>query len=253
MISIVIPVFNQAEMTTECLQSIVAYTTGYEVIVVDNGSKPAFCPGEKLTFIENLKILRNDTNLGFPCAVNAGIRASSFDTIVLLNNDVVVTPEWASRIEKALGTYAIVGPMTGYCSGLQQVMVPVYNDEVELNKVARDFAAQNHGKTLEVNWVIGFCMAFKKSLWEEIGPFDESLWPCSGEEITFCLSAREKRYKVGICQDVYIHHYGSQTFVDLQDAGVLKYEEIARRNEVHINKRWPGFWTNQAIRREENC
>jgi predicted SAM-dependent methyltransferase len=86
-------------------------------------------------------------------------------------------------------------------------------------------------------------MAFKKSLFEKIGPFDESLWPCCGEEIDFCLRSREKCYRVGIAQDVYVHHFGSQTFAEMG----LDYKEIGDRNDKYLSERWGNdFWNRQA-------
>ena len=90
MISICIPVLNQQEMTLECLASVRAHTQDYEIILVDNGSDPPFSPSytwldvttiggpnEYVPGVEgvgNIKIVRNKTNLGFPCAVNQAIQ-----------------------------------------------------------------------------------------------------------------------------------------------------------------------------------
>ena len=95
-------------------------------------------------------------------------------------------------------------------------------------------------------------MVFKKSLVDEIGLFDDTLWPCSGEEIDYCFKAREAGHKIGIVRDCYVHHEGSQTFNDLEKAGVLNYVETCKRNDEHLAKRWgPEFWLHQAIQQEE--
>ena len=240
MISIIIPVYNQHEMTEECLQAIHANTEDYEIILVDNGSTPA---------IEGATI-RNDLNAGFPVAVNQGIRAANGNVIILLNNDCVVTPYWAQHLVTWLDVFDIVAPMTNYCAGLQQVALPVYNDIKELNKRAFAWYEDNRLESQEVKWVIGFCMAFRKNLYDELGEFDESLWPCSGEELDLCLRARAAGYTVGIARDVYVHHAGSQTFKDLERAGSLNYQKICDRNERHVAEKWGEFWDRQAIEEE---
>ncbi len=245
MISIIIPVFNQHEMTRECLEAIRTNTQGYEVVLIDNGSMPPFEPYRNMGPI---RIIRNQKNLGFPVAVNQGIRAAKGEFIILLNNDVIVTPGWMKRILEVLQKYSIVGPMTNYCAGAQKTTIPVYESREELDRRASDYMAANAGNLQEVNWIIGFCMAFRRSLFEEIGPFDESLWPCSGEEIDFCLRARKASHKIGIARDVYVHHFGSQTFGDLQKTGLADYKEICERNEKHLAARWGAdFWERQAI------
>jgi GT2 family glycosyltransferase/predicted SAM-dependent methyltransferase len=236
-ISICIPIFNQHEVAKACLQSIVANTGNYQIVIVDNGSKPAAIFPEHFGIGNNIYI-RNEENLGFPVACNQAIKAATGDTIILLNNDCIVTQGWASRLLAYLDTYSMVGPMTNYCAGLQQVTIPVYQDEQELNVQAMEWFERHNDESQEVNWIIGFCMAFKKSLWEEIGPFDESLWPCSGEEVDFCMRAKAMGHRIGIIKDVYVHHAGSQTFNEMERSGQLKYQDICFKNDRHLELKW---------------
>jgi len=250
MLSIIIPVFNQHEMTMECIAAIRETTQDCEIIVIDNGSEPPF----KAPFggFMEIRVIRNEKNEGFPKAVNQGIREAKGEIIVLLNNDVIVTPEWAEKLMAALDDFSIVGPVTNYCAGLQKVQAEIYDDRDGLNKAAESWAESYGDEIQEVNFVIGFCMAFRKSLFDEIGPFDESMWPCSGEEIDFCLRAREAGHSVAIAHDVYVHHEGSQTFNDMAAAGQLVYEDICRRNDAHLAEKWGAdFWQRQAIERSE--
>lgn len=237
--SIVIPVFNKHFMTWECVEAVKRWTDGYELILIDNGSMPP------LDVDETINSIRNEENLGFPIAVNQGIRAAQGETIVLLNNDVFVTPGWDVLLEDWLSAYDIIGPLTNYAAGLQREAIPHYGDQDELNRVAYEWARTHAGQSVEVNWVIGFCMAFKKSLWEELGPFDETLWPCCGEEIDFCLRARAAGKRIGIAADVYVHHEGSQTFEIMQEAGLIDYAAICQRDTKHLEKKWGKFWDRQ--------
>lgn len=246
MISIIIPIYNQHDMTRECIQAVMENTTDYELILVDNGSEPPFEP--QFTGFNECRVIRNEKNIGFPAAINQGIRDAKGEIIVLLNNDVIVTPLALNRLDDWVETFDIVGPLTNYCAGLQRVELPVYQNRDELDYEANDLFESNEGEGTETNWIIGFCMAFEKSLYDELGEFDESLWPCSGEEIDFCLRAKKAGYKVGIALDIYVHHEGSLTFKDLQSAGVADYEKICERNNRHLAERWGNnFWANQAI------
>ena len=249
MISIIVPVYNNLPMTMDCLNSIKSNTRegSYEVIVVDNGSDPSFqCPPwAKFAY------LRNETNLGFPIAVNQGIKAAKGEVIVLLNNDCIVSQGWLERLLYHLDSYSIVSPVTNYCAGMQLVTIPVYQDEQEFYREAEKWSESHTGESQEVNWIIGFCMAFKKSLWEEIGPFDESLWPCSGEEIIFCLESKKRGYKVAIARDIYIHHFGSQTLNEMNESGQINYLELCNRNDKHIAELYGDDWIYQNIERSE--
>lgn len=242
MLSICIPVYNQHDMTEECLRAVLDNTQDCEIIIIDNGSEPPIKPPFS-GFIETT-VIRNEENKGFPVAVNQGIRAAKGETIILLNNDVIVTPGWAQILEDRLKEFSIVGPMTNFCAGMQQTAISSYQSVEELNKAAAELAQENGGEVEEVNFVIGFCMAFPKDLFDELGPFDESLWPCSGEEIDFCLRAREAGHRVGIALDVYVHHEGSKTFKAMD----VDYEAICKRNDEHLAKKWgSGFWQQQSV------
>lgn len=246
MISIVIPVFNQHDMTDECLRAVLENTTDCEIILIDNGSTPPIKPPFS-GFIET-KIIRNEENKGFPVAVNQGMREANGDVIILLNNDVIVTPGWAERLSELLEEFSVVAPMSNYCAGLQQITLSPYESIEGLNKQAGWLAQECEGEVEEVNFVIGFCMALRKELVCEIGEFDESLWPCSGEEIDFCLKARKAGHKIGIARDVYVHHFGSQTFSDMEKNGQLNYQDICNRNDKHLAEKWGAdFWQRQAI------
>ena len=250
MLSIIIPIFNQHEMSAECIQTVMENTEDYEIIVVDNGSNPPFEP--PFSGFNEIRIIRNEENKGFPVAINQGIREAKGEIIILLNNDVFVPTNALNQLAKRLDTFDIVGPTTNYCAGLQRVQLPSYQNIDELNQEAEMLLESSEGEYEEVNWIIGFCMAFKKSVWETVGEFDESLWPCSGEEIDFCYKAKEKGFKVGIARDTYVHHEGSVTFKDMEDAGQVEYAKVCERNDKHLAERWGvDFWNRQAI--DENA
>jgi GT2 family glycosyltransferase len=243
MLSIVIPAWNQHGMTEECIQAIRLNTVGvdYELVLVDNGSDPPI----SLPFMgfADATLIRNETNLGFPVAVNQGIRAAKGDAIALLNNDVIVTTSWADRLLRGLESFSIVGPLTNYAAGMQNVTVSPYNSQDELNGIAAMWGEEHDGREIEVNWVIGYLMAFRKSLFDEIGEFDESLWPCSGEEVDFCYRAKAAGHKIGIIADAYVHHHGSVTLKAMD----VDYMELCKRNDKHLNDKWGDFWGNQAV------
>ena len=246
MISIIVPVFNQHDATYECLTAVLENTQDCEIIVIDNGSTPPIKPPFS-GFIET-RVIRNEENKGFPVAVNQGIREAKGDVICLLNNDVIVTPGWAERLLHHLETYAIVAPLTNFCAGVQSVQTDPYETKEQLCEAAVHLSEECAGESQDVNWVIGIVMMFKRSLYDELGSFDESLWPCCGEEIDFCFRARAAGYKVGIANDVYVHHEGSKTFNELAAAGVIDYKEICKRNDAHLAEKWGAdFWERQII------
>jgi len=234
LISIVIPTWNQNEMTVECITAIRENTQDCEIIVVDNGSNPPF--EKPYTGFIDTTVIRNDKNMGFPIAINQGVRAAKRDVVILLNNDVVVTPGWADKLMEALHEFSIVGPTTNICSGIQRNAVGSYNNKDELNAAAEEWAENFGGHILEVRWIIGFCMAIRRSVFDDIGYMDEAMWPCCGEEVDFCLRAREAGHRIGVVFGCYVHHEGSVTFKSMDDEH--PYREIVERNNRYLEKKW---------------
>jgi len=90
--SIVILTHNQLPYTRLCVESLRLCTVEpHELIFVDNASTDG-----TVEYLRSLgsKVINNDTNRGFPAAVNQGIQASSGQQILLLNNDCIVTTGW---------------------------------------------------------------------------------------------------------------------------------------------------------------
>ena len=75
--SIVIPAFNRADLTAQCLRALITNTPGlsYEVIIVDNASTdatPQLCAG----LGGDAVVIRNPENYGFARACNQGADAA---------------------------------------------------------------------------------------------------------------------------------------------------------------------------------
>ena len=100
--SIIVPVWNQLEFTQQCLASLKEHTRPeWELIVVDNGSNDgtaAYLAGVRDMASVPVTVVTNLTNLGFPAAVNQGLRLARGEYLVLLNNDVVVTDAWLDQL-----------------------------------------------------------------------------------------------------------------------------------------------------------
>src|SRR5436305_10453862 len=95
--SIVIPVWNEWQMTRGCLDTL-RPTLGVrdEVIVVDNGSRDATPNG--LRSFPWVKVITNEENRGFATACNQGLAAATNDAVVFLNNDTLLTPRWLDAL-----------------------------------------------------------------------------------------------------------------------------------------------------------
>lgn len=229
--SIIIPYYNQIKMTQMCLDSIRENTTDYELILVDNGSTEGVI---ELNPAEG-RVIHNKKNEGFPVAINQGVEASTGDFICLLNNDVMVSPQWLDRLlfhlQKDLD---VVGPITNYISGPQMYRATYYEDYEGMKKVADDIYKRFHQTSCRLYRLVGFCMVMSRSTWDTVGPFDPVYSPGNFEDDDFCLRAIRAGKSIGYARDVFVHHIGTVTHDELK----LDYNTLIRKNKAVFDLRW---------------
>ena len=182
-------------------------------------------------------LIRNEKNLGFAKGCNQGIEAAKGEYILLLNNDVNVTPNWLSDLQdylKSSKDIGIVGPMTNNISGPQQVPKVGYSSITDLDEYARSFREKNHYRRIPFRRIVGFCMLFRRELVDRIGLLDESFGTGNFEDDDFCLRAELAGYRNMIAGDVFIHHFGSRSFI----GNKIDYRKTMKGNHNHFQEKW---------------
>lgn len=234
--SIVIATYNKLEYTKQCIESIRAYTSpdSYEIIVVDNHSSDDTI--EWLKGQTDIKLICNQENMGFPKACNQGIEIATGNNILLLNNDTIVTPGWLDNLTSCLyssSTIGAVGPVTNSCSNLQQIPVS-YNSIDSMIDFATQYNQSNPQRWEERLRLIGYCMLIKKHVVDEIGLLDERFTPGNCEDDDYSHRLRLAGYRLMVCSDTFIHHFGSTSFKD----NANEYGNLIRTNRQKYFAKW---------------
>lgn len=108
-LSVITVNYNGLTDTLELLQSLEDSRCNHlQVIVVDNASKvdPTTQINEKFPQVE---VIRSEVNLGFAGGNNLGLRAAKGQYLMLLNNDTVVSTDFADGILKAFRAHPSAG------------------------------------------------------------------------------------------------------------------------------------------------
>ena len=106
-VAIVVVSYDNLDYLKLCLDSLWEKSDypNFEVIVVDNGSRPDVVDFLQATAQKEprLKLILNRENVGFARANNIGIAAArDCDYLVLLNDDTVVTHGWLAKMVRYL-------------------------------------------------------------------------------------------------------------------------------------------------------
>ena len=219
--SIVIPTYNHCDdLLKPCIESIFKYSdmSQVEIIVVANG-----CVDNTKEYVESLdkdlvKLIWVEEAIGYTKATNLGIKASTGEYVVLLNNDTEILPSAQNSWLNILEAPFVEKKRVGLTGPLQ---------------LFDDYAG--------FDVLIFFCVMIKRSLFDEIGYLDEIFTPGGGEDIDFTVRAKLAGYEaVQVTETVYngvtnvgqfpIWHKDNKTFGEIPEYT----NHIVKRNG-HIN------------------
>ena len=221
-IAVVILNWNGEKLLGQFLPSVTAYSPQATIYVADNASTDG-----SIAFVEknypDVKIIRNAGNYGFAKGYNEALKEVEEEIYALVNSDVEVTEGWLDPIielfEKDPET-AIIQPKildhknkthfeyAGAAGGfLDKYGFPFCRGRI-IETVEED-KGQYDDET-EIFWASGACMFIRKSVYRELGGFDEDFF-AHQEEIDLCWRAFNKNYKARFCYSSVIYHVGGAT------------------------------------------
>jgi GT2 family glycosyltransferase len=241
LVSILIPCCGMLEYTKLLVPSLLKHTRApYELIFIDIGSLDG--TAEYLAGVATVhptirvEVVRTPTDLGIGDACKEAIARATGEFLVLLNNDTVVTSGWLNQLLGLLNcspAIAMAGPMSNYAAGPQLVETVPYRigpkksarfegrngasevlvDVEAVESFAREFRDKNRGKWGEVERLGGFCLCLKRDALVKIGSLDAWTDLSLFDNGILSAKAREAGYKLACCRDLFIHHFGTRTFV----------------------------------------
>jgi GT2 family glycosyltransferase len=232
--SIIIPNYNGLFYLEQCVGSIRTHTEQpYELIVVDSGSTDG---SDRFCITQGIDFVSIPNNPGFPSACNWGLKAASGSRLLLLNNDVIVTRHWLELLTQCLNsepTVGMVGPVTNYASGRQQISEPY----TSLEDMTHRYNRADPSQWQESSRIIGMCLLLKREVMDRVGLLDERFNPGHYEDDDYCLRVRQAGYRLMIAGNVFVYHHGSASF-GAQDAQWLS--ELVQTNRAKFINKW-GF------------
>lgn len=236
-VSIILPTYKNYSYTFNCLLSLANVIENYqlscEIIVVNDCS-----PDETaiwLQQISGIKVIHNETNLGFLRTVNRGASIAIGKYFLLLNNDTQAGTDFITpllSVFKEKKDSGAVGGKLIYPSGLMQE-AGAY--------VFSDGAAQNFGRwdhpsfwmynfLKQADYCTGALLMVSRECWKIAGGLDERYVPIYYEESDLCFQIKylqNKRIYYTPLSCV-VHFEGITSGTDITQ-GIKKYQEINRQ------------------------
>lgn len=244
-VSIVVLNWNRASVTLECLRSLWEHTAGhpYEIVLVDNGSSPS----ETAAFDElagPCRVLRLELNRYFGEGNNIGVEAALAPYVVLMNNDVTVTPGWLEPLMQAIeesDDCGVAGPKFCYPNGLLQEaggLLDENGNSVQVGKFQVPSAPEfNEGRA--VDYVSAACCLLRTEDFERVHGFDMRYEPAYYEDADLCMKLGQLGLKTMYVPDSQVVHHESVTTADTSHG--LGLTNISELNRLKFLDRWGGY------------
>jgi GT2 family glycosyltransferase len=250
-VSVIVVTMDNHVFLKLCLTSVLANTAtpGYELIVVDNGSRDGTAAylQDLASRHSRVTIIRNEHNLGFAPANNQGLAVARGNMLVLLNDDTVVPPEWLARLCEHAGdsTIGLLGPVTNRAGNESQIPT-TYRTYGEFLRFAESRRDSNRGELLDVPMLTMFCVLMRRDIYARVGPLDEQFAIGMFEDDDYARRVRELGYRVVCVEDVFIHHFGATSLGKLAAAGGLG--SLFDANKRRFEEKWQTRWVPRRCR-----
>ena len=193
-ISVVIPVYNEAENINACLDALAAQKLPvHEVIVVDNNSTDSTSLiAKEYNFVK----LVCESRQGVGYARDKGFRVASGDILARLDADSVVAEDWSENIAAIFESgkfQAITGPVRYY--GFRYDKFADYFD-FTVRRIA-------HTTMPGMPFLLGSNMAILKNAWMNVQD-NVCMSKSIHEDIDLAIHMQRYGYNIGFCKNVKV-------------------------------------------------
>jgi GT2 family glycosyltransferase len=214
--SVIVLAWNGMGYLEACLDSVLSQTYGnFEVIVVDNGSSDG-SPDFVSQNYPQVKLIRNERNLGFAAGNNVGLRVATGDIMVLLNQDTRVQSGWLAALIDTFSDpeIGLVGCKLLYPNGtIQHAGGFLHIPRLESGHIGRHQHDDGQfDQVREPEFVTAAALGISRTALATVGPLDEEFSPAYYEDIDWCYRIRGEGFRVLYQpQAVAIHHESTST------------------------------------------
>ena len=234
-VSVVVPNWNGMRFVGMCLDSLAKLDfEDYEVIVVDNGSVDGSREMIEEQYPE-VRLLKMPDNMGFAIACNEGIKASNAEYIVLLNNDIEVTPDWLRELYEGMERHPECGMGTTKMMFLDQRDVFYNTGDLFHSWSAgggRGQGEKDIGQYEKEDYVFGACAGagiYRREFFNQVGLFDEDFF-IFAEDVDLNMRGQLQGLKSVYLPKAKVFHIGTATVGLYSD----RYVYLCKRNDIWV-------------------
>ena len=212
------------------------------LVVVDNGSTD-----ETRDYLQTLKLggrIFNNQNLGCGVAWNQGALTLQSEWSIIMNNDVIVSPEWIEKLISAAES-----------KGLRVISPALVEGPLDYNFDALEKDASNQMKNVyRMGGRHAVCIAIHHSVWLNVGYFQPTPKLLGYEDTIFFNELENSKIKTAMTGASWLHHYGSITQTAMKlEKGLSSDDNLGNRyNYKLLHQNWLERKINKLLRLQQS-
>ena len=266
-VSLIVVTWNGLKHTQLFLWSLRRWTKWpYHLIFVDNNSRDgtrSFLREQK-----EIELITNSKNIGYGAAVNQATARIKTDYFCLLNNDLVLSPGWLTKMMTIFQTRPRLGQLTTNSNCIIDENKPLkhvsfaswqrfkkkhqhwsprrlwqeyygdwlkfilYNQRRHKNKL--DYIKAPSG------FMGGWCLLMRRSILAKIGPrlYDPRFQIAFWEDVDLSWRIGLAGYRLAVAREIFLHHYTNASSQRLNK----KEKETVAKNKERLFEKWEKFF-----------
>lgn len=245
-VSVIIPHFRRPKTLNQTLCSLLRQTHDLnliEIIVVDDGSPHNERPDiSKFENRMDIKVLyQSDMGYRLAKARNLGILHATNDTIILLDCDLAVSPQFITRhLDALFGNHRNISIGLRDSRHVDDDLDPFVFEQKHPSEIGtflkRDWRLTTHldqdpnYANSNAAWMLcsGGNVAFLRSTFEDVGPYDERFVFWGGEDTEWAYRAYKKGYTFRVDFEINSYHFDCRTYEYQTD----RYLDLEKKNAL---------------------
>jgi GT2 family glycosyltransferase len=255
-VTIIIPFKDEVDILKQCMDSIKLNTLHqhYDILLINNQSKDEatirYLDKVRAAYT-NVEILDYKKPFNYSSINNYAVSQTGSDYVLFLNNDTeIMTTGWMQQLlsQAIRENIGAVGPTLVYPNNkIQQQGIRLIQSDyaqhtpqtayvshgIELNKGLTDF--------INPVAITAACLLVKKSLFDDVGGFNESDLAISFNDIDLCLKLYEAGYSSLVVPKTVVLHHESYTRKTSKTRSKQEKKEFE-----YLHKKWKSYFINET-------
>lgn len=204
------------DFTKACLISLShCVSRNFQILVIDNGSKDG--SGQRLfdEFHGSCTFLFSDTNEGFTGGNNLGIKWAlerNFDSVLLLNSDTEVNPDFLDLMREQLTLnpkLGVIQPMIVFMDNPEKIWsaggkwISSLGRSITLGDrvMLKEYVVQKN----TLDWATGCCILITAEALQQTGLLNEQYFAYF-EDVEWSLRCKNAGYEIGFAEKAIVYH-----------------------------------------------